>query len=60
MILKLLTFHTVQTVVLGVIASFLVFYLFTWHFDRSAAAGKKWAQKEIHRRLPLACLASPW
>ncbi|KPM36841.1 hypothetical protein AK830_g9717 [Neonectria ditissima] len=43
----------------GIIVSFVVFLLFTWYHDREAAAGKAWANNEIYRRLPLACIASP-
>ncbi|KAH6896978.1 major facilitator superfamily domain-containing protein [Thelonectria olida] len=43
----------------GVLIAFGAFLFFTWHRDRQAAAGKPWANKEIYRRLPLACIASP-
>lgn len=51
---------TSDAVAVGIILSLVVFFLFTWYHDRQEQAGKHWAQVEIYRRLPLACLASPW
>ncbi|KAF4119814.1 Sugar (and other) transporter [Geosmithia morbida] len=43
----------------GVILSLFLFQLYDrWHL-KALAAGKEWAQREIYRRLPLACFASP-
>ncbi|KAG9250714.1 major facilitator superfamily domain-containing protein [Emericellopsis atlantica] len=46
-------------VALGVILSMAVFYVFNNYYDKSARAGQHWAQREINRRLPIACIASP-
>ncbi|KFA66202.1 hypothetical protein S40285_05103 [Stachybotrys chlorohalonatus IBT 40285] len=44
---------------IGLAGALTAFYLYTWKYDKDAKAGKPWAQREIYRRLPLACLASP-
>ncbi|EHA26133.1 hypothetical protein ASPNIDRAFT_140511, partial [Aspergillus niger ATCC 1015] len=45
--------------VLGVFIALIIFFGFIrWH-GKSLEAGKPWAQREINRRLPVACLASP-
>ena len=50
----------ISAVIIGVVASLGVFALFSWYRDRREIAGAEWAQREIYRRLPLACIASPW
>lgn len=47
-------------VIVGTIAALGTFLFVTWYRDRQAEAGKAWAKNEIYRRLPLACIASPW
>lgn len=37
-----------------------VFGAFTWYHDRETEAGTPWTKNPIYRRLPLACIASPW
>ncbi|KAF6843729.1 major facilitator superfamily transporter [Colletotrichum musicola] len=46
-------------VVLGAILSLIVFMIFTWYHERETKAGAKWTEREINRRLPMACIASP-
>lgn len=45
---------------LGAVSALGGFCFYTRWYDRSAKAGHPWAQREIYRRLPIACLASPW
>lgn len=44
----------------GVIISLFVFAAFTWYHDQQTKAGAAWTKNQIYRRLPLACIASPW
>ncbi|KAI9170697.1 Polyamine transporter-like protein [Paramyrothecium foliicola] len=44
---------------LGALLALPIFYFFNAWYDRAAKAGKQWAQREIFRRLPVACVASP-
>jgi MFS family permease len=44
----------------GVILSLIVFGAFTWYHDQQTKAGAEWTKNQIYRRLPLACIASPW
>lgn len=46
--------------IIGSICSFIAFFIFSWYRDSQERAGVAWAQREIYRRLPLACIASPW
>ncbi|KAF1731037.1 putative transporter [Beauveria bassiana] len=46
-------------VIVGILISLPVFYIFSRWYDASARKGKSWAQREVNRRLPLACVASP-
>lgn len=48
------------TVAVGSILSLVVFYIFTWYHDSQTKAGAEWTKNHIYRRLPLACIASPW
>ncbi|RSL89919.1 hypothetical protein CEP51_001004 [Fusarium floridanum] len=50
---------TYLPIALGTVVSFFGFMVYTPWYDRSKAAGKPWAQREINRRLPIACLAAP-
>ncbi|KAI9159100.1 Major facilitator superfamily multidrug transporter mdrA [Paramyrothecium foliicola] len=43
----------------GLAFALLLFHLYTRKYDNDAKAGKKWAHKEVNRRLPIACVASP-
>ncbi|KPM43193.1 putative transporter [Neonectria ditissima] len=52
--------HIFQVIVVGVIIALCGFFVYTRWYDQSVKAGKPWAQREIYRRLPIACLASPW
>ncbi|KAH7153601.1 major facilitator superfamily domain-containing protein [Dactylonectria macrodidyma] len=46
-------------IAIGAILALFCFCIFTeWH-SRSVLAGKPWAQREIYRRLPAACVAAP-
>ncbi|KAM3437415.1 hypothetical protein MY4824_003774 [Beauveria thailandica] len=45
--------------IVGILISLPVFYIFSRWYDASARKGKSWAQREVNRRLPLACVASP-
>ncbi|EJP63812.1 major facilitator superfamily transporter [Beauveria bassiana ARSEF 2860] len=45
--------------IVGIVISLPVFYIFSRWYDASARKGKSWAQREVNRRLPLACVASP-
>lgn len=49
-----------MVVALGAIFALGGFCVYTRWYDQSAKAGKAWAQRENYRRLPIACLASPW
>lgn len=44
----------------GVILALFMFAAFTWYHDRQTEAGANWTKNQIYRRLPLACIASPW
>ncbi|GKU13313.1 unnamed protein product [Fusarium langsethiae] len=44
----------------GVILSLGVFAIYTRYHDNQTAAGAEWTKNHIYRRLPLACIASPW
>lgn len=44
----------------GVIMALFMFGAFTWYHDRQTEAGAEWTKNQIYRRLPLACIASPW
>ncbi|KAM5357761.1 hypothetical protein ACJZ2D_015928 [Fusarium nematophilum] len=46
-------------VAVGAIIALLCFCVVTEWYNRSATAGKPWAQREIYRRLPAACVAAP-
>ncbi|CRK31335.1 hypothetical protein BN1723_015749 [Verticillium longisporum] len=46
--------------IVGVIGSLAIFAAFTSYHDRRTRAGASWTEKEIYRRLPLACIASPF
>lgn len=48
------------SVITGIILSLLIFFIFNYWYDRSARKGLEWAQRETFRRLPVACIASPW
>ncbi|WAO91117.1 MFS domain-containing protein [Fusarium falciforme] len=50
---------TYLPIALGSVIAFLGFMVYTPWYDRSKAAGKSWAQREINRRLPIACFAAP-
>ncbi|KAJ2973362.1 hypothetical protein NQ176_g6655 [Zarea fungicola] len=58
---RLMSFNAMLTkqVILGVFLSLPSFYAFNLWYNKSCRAGKTWAQREIYRRLPLACIASP-
>lgn len=47
-------------VCVGVVLSLGVFAIYTRYHDRQTAAGAEWTKNHIYRRLPLACIASPW
>lgn len=47
-------------VAVGSILSLVVFYIFTLYHDSQTKAGAEWTKNHIYRRLPLACIASPW
>ncbi|CRK13466.1 hypothetical protein BN1723_010049 [Verticillium longisporum] len=46
--------------ILGVIGSLAIFAAFTSYHDKRTRTGASWTEKEIYRRLPLACIASPF
>ncbi|KAM5347498.1 hypothetical protein ACJ41O_010503 [Fusarium nematophilum] len=48
-----------REVAVGAIIALLCFCVVTEWYNRSATAGKPWAQREIYRRLPAACVAAP-
>ncbi|KID65133.1 Major facilitator superfamily domain, general substrate transporter, partial [Metarhizium hybridum] len=47
-------------ILVGVFIAFLLGLAYTWWHDKACAAGKQWTQREVYRRLPIACFASPW
>ena len=51
---------TSRTVCIGVVLSLGVFAIYTRYHDKKTAAGAEWTKNHIYRRLPLACIASPW
>jgi hypothetical protein len=59
-VLRLLSTSSNVSVIVGVILSLGIFCTFDRYYDRSAKANRPWAQRENNRRLPVACIASPW
>ncbi|QLI68865.1 MFS transporter prlG [Metarhizium brunneum] len=47
-------------ILVGVFIAFLLGLAYTWWHDKACAAGKQWTQREVYRRLPIACFAAPW
>lgn len=47
-------------VAIGNFLSLGFFLFYTRYHERQTAAGAAWTKREIYRRLPLACVASPW
>lgn len=37
----------------------VIFWAYTSYYDRAVKEDKAWAKREIYRRLPIACIASP-
>lgn len=56
----MLAFCFFRPEVLGVLLSLAVFAAFTQYHKRQSNADAQWTKNEIYRRLPLACIASPW
>ncbi|KAJ3540012.1 hypothetical protein NM208_g5242 [Fusarium decemcellulare] len=46
-------------VAFGAALALALFCIFAKWYHRSATAGKPWAQRDIYRRLPVACVAAP-
>lgn len=47
-------------VIIGAVIAFFICSAYTWWHDKCSAEGREWTRTEAYRRLPLACLASPW